>query len=69
MGCKILVAHNSDGVEYACFYDSVTETLFGVLLNDLEEAESFMDFVDEDLRQLTHKEFMEKLNKFRGMRE
>jgi len=63
MGCRILVSQ--DG---ACFYDSVTESVFGLILEDLEEAESFQKWNEKDLRELTDKEFAENLTKFREER-
>ena len=71
MGCKILVGNGEDGLgrEYACFYDSVTDTVFGELFEDLEEAESFQLWNKEDLRSLSHKEFTSRLIKFREERE
>ncbi len=71
MGCRIIVGTRDDGkgVECACFYDTVTDTVFGIILNDLEEAESFQESIDKDLRQLSHNEFVEELNKFREKRE
>jgi len=71
MGCKILVGNLDEGtgIEGACFYDSVTDTAFGELLNDLEEAESFQEWVKEDLRELSQKEFSNKLKEFREHRE
>ena len=71
MGCDILVGRSSHGLglEYACFYDSVTETVFGVLLDSLEEAESFQKSVDVDLRKLSHDEFVKLLNDFREERK
>ncbi len=71
MGCRILVGNLSegDGVEGACFYDSVTDTAFGELFKDLEEAESFQNSVKKDLRELSQKEFSDLLKKFRDERE
>lgn len=71
MGCNIIVGNEDGGlgIECACFYDSVTDTVFGVKLNDLEEAESFQKYCKIDLRKLSHKEFIELLNKFREERE
>lgn len=71
MGCKIIVGKDDDGngVECACFYDSVSDSVFGTKLNDLEEAESFQKYCKVDLRRLTHKEFIELLTKFREERE
>lgn len=78
MGCRIIVGKDDqgDGVECAIFYDSVTDTVFGVKMNDLEEAEGFQDWVfkrnkirKKDLRQLTHKEFVNLLDEFREERE
>lgn len=71
MGCNIIVGRddNGNGSECACFYDSVTDSCFGVKLNDLEEAESFQGYCKVDLRKLTHKEFIDLLNKFREERE
>ena len=70
MGCRIIVGKDADGngTECACFYDSVTDTVFGVKLNDLEEAEAFQEFVHSDLRLLTHGEFVRLLNVFREER-
>ncbi len=75
MGCKIIVGRNDSGqgTECACFYDSVTDTVFGVMLEDLEEAESFQtwnlqEWDSEDLRTLSHEEFIERLDKFREER-
>lgn len=67
MGCRIIVGKDDNGlgVECACFYDSVTDTIFGVKMNDLEEAESFQDWCGVDLRTLTHQEFINRLNTFR----
>jgi hypothetical protein len=78
MGCGIIVGNNDSGLgnECAVFYDSVTDTCFGTILHSLEEAESFQDWVfkrnkarKKDLRTLTHKEFVELLNKFREEKE
>ena len=75
MGCRILVGHEQgyNWVEQACFFDSVTGTVFGLLMNDEEEAESFQEWVkkkfDKDLRQLTHAQFEDYLGIFREERE
>lgn len=71
MGCRIIVGHGDDGLgtECAVFYDSVTDTAFGKLMNDLEEAESFQEWVEVDLRTLSDSEFDNLLCKFREMRE
>jgi ABC-type thiamine transport system substrate-binding protein len=69
MGCQIITGKDESGMEVACFYDSVTDTCFGVKLNDLEEAESFQKDCKVDLRTLKHEEFVELLNKFREKRE
>jgi hypothetical protein len=71
MGCLIIVGKDDDGngTECACFYDSVTETCFGVKMNDLEEAESFREYCKVDLRTLSHQKFVELVNKFREERE
>ncbi len=70
MGCRIIVGKNDSGVgvECACFYDSVTDTVFGVILEDLEEAESFQEWNKIDLRTLSHEEFVKELDKFREER-
>jgi len=60
MGCRILSGNGG-----ACFYDSVTNTVFGVLLDSLSEAEAFEKHIGRDLRALTDKEFIEELDKFR----
>lgn len=76
MGCRILVGNldNGGGVECACFYDSTTDSVFGELFNDLEEAESFQKWSDKrkikkDLRELSSKEFSLRLLNFRDDRE
>ena len=75
MGCRIIVGKDDEGqgVECACFYDSVTDTVFGTKLNDLEEAEAFQEYVKKDhkkdLRQLSHVDFVKFLNLFRESRE
>jgi hypothetical protein len=75
MGCRIIVGHDDDGLgtECACFYDSVTGTVFGRQMNDLEEADSFQTWVFEkykkDLRQLSDVEFSRLLDDFREERE
>jgi len=54
MGCRIIVGKDDDGlgVECACFYDSVTETVFGPKMSDLEEAESFQKWLGSDPREI-----------------
>ena len=75
MGCQIIEGKTEGGmgVECACFYDSVTDTVFGKLMNDLEEAESFQKYVmaqeKKDLRQLSVEEFDVLLGAFRDLRE
>lgn len=71
MVCDIIVGHNrhGNGVECACFLDSVTYTVFGELMFDLEEADSFQKSVLVDLRSLSAKEFSRLLNEFRIKRE
>jgi hypothetical protein len=71
VGCRIIVGRDDEGTgsECACFYDSVTDTCFGIKLNDLEEAESFQKSIKKDLRTLTHKEFETLLNMFREERK
>lgn len=68
MGVRII--ENIDG---ACFYDSVTEKCFGYLMNDEEEAESFMLYCHNkykvDLRSLTDKEIENYMYEFRELRE
>lgn len=78
MGCMIISGKDDDGngVECAVFYCSTTGVPFGRIINDLEEAQSFQDWVakknkggKEDLRQLTHREFSDLLYEFREERE
>ncbi len=59
MGCKIL---NGDAGE--CFYDSVTMTVFGTVMEDGAEAEEFQNWAGGDLRSLSHDEFVEKMKEF-----
>lgn len=70
MGCNIIVGKDDSGqgIECACFYDSVTDTVFGIKLSDLEEAESFEKYCKVDLRTLSHSEFVDLLTKFRSER-
>ena len=63
MGCRILGNDNE-----ACFYDSVTMTCFGKVMDGIEEAEGFQLFVKKDLRLLTDSEFEKKLDDFRYRR-
>lgn len=67
MKYKILVGYgdNGSGREYACFYNSTTEKVFGCLLDDLAEAEEFQEFVGEGLEELNIEEFENKLKIFR----
>jgi hypothetical protein len=60
MGCRILFGNGG-----ACFYDSVTNTVFGKLLDSKEEAEEFQYWVGIDLRTITDDEFENLLIKFR----
>lgn len=71
MGCRILVGVNDNGrgVGKACFYDSVTDTVFGELFESLGEAEAFQKWIGTDLRLLSDKEFSSRLGLFREMRE
>jgi len=65
MATLILKGVDENNNECACFYDSVTEAVFGVVLKNLEEAESFRTWCNVDLRKLTHDEFIYNLNLFR----
>lgn len=56
------------GSNGTCYIDSVTDIVFGTLMEDLEEAESFMK-CHVDLRNLGSKQFDEELSKFRKSRE
>lgn len=77
MGTRIIVGYLDDGlgIECACFYDSVTATVFGKVMDDLEEAESFEKWVTEekklyeDLRQIPNEDFENLVSKFRRLRE
>ncbi len=64
MGCRILVLRDGRAV----FYDSVTDTAFGVLMDSEYEALEFQNFVKDDLRSLTHSRFMKLLEYFRERR-
>ena len=64
MGCRIL--HGNAG---ACFYDSVTDTVFGKLLENKEEAEEFQNWIERDLREVNDDKFEDLLNEFRKERE
>lgn len=74
MAVKIIVGDDDsgNGIECACFYDTVTDTVFGTKLNDLEEAESFQEWVTDkyknDLRFFNHAEFENMLGIFREER-
>ena len=78
MGCRILVGKgdSGEGVEYAVFYDSVTDVCFGPLMNNLEEAESFEKFLEghkskkgSDPRTYDVWDLIELYNKFLEERE
>ena len=84
MGCRIIAYGKDDdgnGVECAVFYCSTTGVVFGTLLSDLEEAQSFQEWVFDgkfswsrsdarrDLRQFSHQEFCKLLDDFRQERE
>ena len=64
MGCRIL--HGNAG---ACFYDSVTDTVFGKLLENKEEAEEFQNWIGRDLDISYDEKFENLLNEFRKERE
>jgi len=72
MGCRIIVGHTDNGLgrECALFYDSCTDTVFGDIMEDLEEAETFQQWmIPTDLRLLSDIEFGSMLGLFREMRE
>lgn len=61
MGCRIL-----SGNAGACFYCSVTNVVFGPLIESKEEAENFMKWLDLDPRQYEVNELITLFNKFLG---
>ncbi|MEK6880009.1 MAG: hypothetical protein AABY22_10395 [Nanoarchaeota archaeon] len=69
MGCRIIKGYDERGDDFACFYDSVTDVVFGTKMLNLEEAEDFQKWVKEqfkkDLRELSHQDFVRYLNEFR----
>jgi len=75
MGTNIIVGRKDDGkgAECACYYDSVTDTVFGVLMNSLAEASEFEDYMKDqyemDLRVIPNCEFESYVNEFRGEKE
>lgn len=68
MGILILSGIVDNIVIGACFVDSVTERVFGRVLDDKEEAESFLEWEKRDLRSLSYPEFEKSLSKFRKER-
>ena len=64
MGCRIL-----SGSAGACFYDSVTDVVFGPLMESEEEANTFEGFLDLDPRQYTQDELMQLFKQFREDQE
>jgi hypothetical protein len=54
MACRILVGHEQgcDVYEQACFFDSVSDTVFGPLMQSEEEAEAFLKWLPDDPRKL-----------------
>lgn len=64
MGCRIL-----SGKAGACFYCSVTDVVFGPLMEDLNEANTFEGWLDLDPRQYQHDELMELFKQFQEERE
>ena len=49
MGCRILEGKmvNECGRQAACFYDSVSGAAFGPLMEDAEEAEAFLHYLQD----------------------
>lgn len=70
MGNRIIVGNldQGNGVECAIFYDSVTDVVFGPLMTDLEEAESFEEWLPKDARKYKVEELIKLLKKFRDFR-
>lgn len=59
MGCRIL-----SGKMGACFYCSVTDVVFGPLMETKCEAEDFMKWLNKDPRQYGVDELEELFGKF-----
>lgn len=60
MSCRILEDKDGD----ACFYDSVTMTAFGPVI-DIEELKSFEEWLKEDPRKYSSKELWDKFCEFK----
>ena len=64
MGCRILAGVANGEQKGACFYDSVTDWCFGPLMNDEEEAVSFMKWLPDDPRGIDDTELRKLYTKF-----
>lgn len=71
MGCQIIVGNlcQGDGTECAVFYDSVTDTAFGMIMENLEEAESFQEWLEDDPRTYDVKNLIGLYSEFKEERE
>lgn len=71
MGNMIIVGNlnQGNGVECAVFYDSVTDVTFGPIMDDLEEAESFEEWLEKDARAYDVKELIRLLGEFKEGRK
>lgn len=63
MTCDILVGQTNGG-EQAVFFDSVSTVAFGPVMNDLEEATAFKEWLDLDPREYTVDILMRNYDKF-----
>jgi hypothetical protein len=61
MSAKILT--DKDG--YACLYCSTTEVAFGPIFYPDEDVESFLKWLVEDPRHLTHEALSQKVSEWR----
>lgn len=74
MGVRILTGKKDDGlIEAACFYDSVTDTAFGPVMDNEEEAIAFLDYLkypsnEKDPRTYSDAELEDAYVKFRKER-
>ena len=75
MGCRILEGeriNEGDGSLGACFYSSVTNTVFGPLFEDAGEAEDFLRWLEEhpthaaDPRYHTEEDLLKAVEEFRS---
>ena len=64
MGVRLIVASPRSGSDRVAMYDSVTGWAFGPIFSSPEEADSFLDFLENDARTYSDRDLQEQYHRW-----